>query len=217
MKPFKKKGLSPEAIDAVLPQTQCELCGYQGCLPYARAISEHKAQPDLCLPGGTDTLKTLANLLEIDPGPYLSSMRAKQKSASVALIDPNTCIGCTKCIQACPTDAIIGSSKSMHTVLPSECTGCDLCLEVCPVDCITVNPIEALTDSQAKKSQSDYFRKRYQHRKARLQKQHVQKQKDHLLQKKGSIKQNQATLAARQALIQDIVQKRKKTVKVYQP
>ena len=55
---------------------------------------------------------------------------------AVAYIREDECIGCTKCIQACPVDAILGAAKQMHTVIASECTGCDLCVEPCPVDCI---------------------------------------------------------------------------------
>ena len=123
-------------IDALLPQTQCEECGYPGCLPYAEALAQGSAPIDRCPPGGIPTLKALGQYLNIDPTPYLGSMRERTRAPSVALIREEECIGCTKCIQACPVDAIIGSGKLMHTVLEHECTGCGLCVEPCPVDCI---------------------------------------------------------------------------------
>ena len=61
---------------------------------------------------------------------------------TVAYIREDECIGCTKCIQACPVDAILGAAKHMHTVIASECTGCDLCIEPCPVDCIDMVPVD---------------------------------------------------------------------------
>ncbi len=65
----------------------------------------------------------------------------------VAFIREEECIGCTKCIQACPVDAIVGASKQMHTILADECTGCDLCVEPCPVDCIEMLPVPVTPDS----------------------------------------------------------------------
>ena len=118
-----------EKIDQLLPQTQCGQCGYPGCKPYAEAIAKNGAEINLCPPGGESVMVALADLLDREP------------VASIALIDENTCIGCTLCIQACPVDAILGAAKNMHTVITSECTGCELCLPPCPVDCITMEPI----------------------------------------------------------------------------
>lgn len=123
-------------IDACLPQTQCGECGFAGCLPYAQALAQGVTTIDHCPPGGVSTLKALAQLLKVDAEPYMAVMLQKQRLPSLAVIREAECIGCTKCIQACPVDAIIGSAKQMHSVLYDQCTGCGLCVEPCPVDCI---------------------------------------------------------------------------------
>ena len=124
-----------DQIDSLLPQTQCGQCGFPGCHPYAEAIAAGEADINRCPPGGETTLQTLADLLARDSKP-LDAERGTHKAKSVAMIDENSCIGCTLCIQACPVDAILGAAKQMHTVIASECTGCDLCVTPCPVDCI---------------------------------------------------------------------------------
>lgn len=126
-------------IDALLPQTQCTKCGYEGCRPYATAIAHGQAPINRCPPGGQATIKALATLLdtpELSPDPACGT----QQALTVAVIDEQHCIGCTLCIQACPVDAIVGANKLMHTILPDQCTGCDLCVAPCPVDCITMVP-----------------------------------------------------------------------------
>ena len=124
-----------EQIDALLPQTQCGQCGYPGCKPYAQAIVDGEII-NKCPPGGQATIEALADLLDI-PAPELDAEHGEEAEVkSVAFIREDECIGCTKCIQACPVDAILGAAKFMHTVISSECTGCDLCVEPCPVDCI---------------------------------------------------------------------------------
>ncbi len=129
-----------EKIDSLLPQTQCGQCGYPGCRPYAEAIAQGTAI-NLCPPGGESTVVALADLLGREAIP----LDAPENSSlpTVAFIREAECIGCTKCIQACPVDAILGAAKQMHTVIASECTGCDLCVEPCPVDCIDMLPIQA--------------------------------------------------------------------------
>jgi electron transport complex protein RnfB len=128
--------ISPETIDAILPQTQCGLCGYGGCLPYAKALVIENAEINLCPPGGVEGLRKIAALLDRNPSPFEEQMAAETKPTLRAIIREAECIGCTKCIQACPVDAIMGAAKSMHTILTVECNGCELCLEPCPVDCI---------------------------------------------------------------------------------
>lgn len=160
--------ITAEQIDAVLPQTQCGLCTYPGCLPYAKALAEQQADINLCPPGGVPGLLKLANLLQRDPTPFIEDMSAKAKSRTVAVIREAECIGCTKCIQACPVDAILGSGKHMHTVISSECTGCDLCIAPCPVDCIDTLVITEELDEIAKTKQANHFRQRYQAREQRL-------------------------------------------------
>jgi electron transport complex protein RnfB len=124
------------ALDAVLPQTQCRECTYAGCRPYAEALARQEVTIDKCPPGGVKTLLALSQLLHLDATPYLAAVTAQTRPPSAAVIREEECIGCTKCIQACPVDAIVGSAKTMHTVLQQDCTGCGLCVEPCPVDCI---------------------------------------------------------------------------------
>ena len=132
---FKTEG-NPIAdqINEVLPQTQCGQCGFPGCRPYAEAIANGEAI-NKCPPGGEAGIQALADLLDVEPIP-LDEEHGEENVTTVAYIREDECIGCTKCIQACPVDAILGAAKQMHTVLTSECTGCDLCVEPCPVDCI---------------------------------------------------------------------------------
>ena len=127
-----------EQINALLPQTQCGQCGYPGCKPYAEAIAAGD-KINKCPPGGQATIEALAELLDVEAEP-LDAVEG-EKPQLVAYIREAECIGCTKCIQACPVDAILGAAKQMHTVIASECTGCDLCVEPCPVDCIDMIPV----------------------------------------------------------------------------
>ncbi len=129
-----------DQIDALLPQTQCGQCSYPGCKPYAEAIANGEAI-NKCPPGGESTINALADLLDVEALP-LDAEHGAEQVKSVAYIREDECIGCTKCIQACPVDAILGAAKQMHTVISAECTGCDLCVEPCPVDCIDMIPIE---------------------------------------------------------------------------
>ena len=124
-----------DRIDRLLPQTQCGQCSFAGCRPYAEAIARGQADINQCPPGGAAGIRALAELLGREPKP-LDPTHGVEKPSVVALIDEATCIGCTKCIQACPVDAILGAPKLMHTVIAELCTGCELCLPPCPVDCI---------------------------------------------------------------------------------
>jgi electron transport complex protein RnfB len=128
-----------DEIDGLLPQTQCGQCGYPGCRPYAEALANGEAI-NKCPPGGEATIQALAELLDVEAVP-LDAEHGAESVKKVAVIREAECIGCTKCIQACPVDAILGAAKQMHTVIADECTGCDLCVEPCPVDCIDMVPI----------------------------------------------------------------------------
>lgn len=161
-------------IDALLPQTQCGKCGHEGCLPYAEEISAGGAI-NKCPPGGSRTIAALAALLQRDIIP-LDPLHGVEAERLVAFIREDECIGCTKCIQACPVDAILGASKRMHSVIVDECTGCDLCVEPCPVDCIDLLPVSAQAaaldaDASARRTLSEHWRGRYLARNARLQSQ----------------------------------------------
>jgi len=128
-----------ERLDRLLPQTQCGQCGFGGCRPYAEAMARGEAGPECCPPGGDAGARALAKVLGVPPVPYERALGAP-KPPQVALVVEEDCIGCTKCIQACPVDAIVGGAKHMHTVIEPLCTGCELCVPVCPVDCIVLVP-----------------------------------------------------------------------------
>jgi len=132
-----------ERIDAVLPQTQCAQCGYPGCRPYARAIADGSAGINQCPPGGEQTIRTLAELLGRESLP-LDPARGTEPEPRVAVIREAECIGCARCLPACPVDAIVGAPQHLHTVIERECTGCELCLDPCPVDCIDLVPVRPL-------------------------------------------------------------------------
>lgn len=132
-----------ERIDELLPQTQCGQCGFGGCRPYAQALAEGQARINRCPPGGTRGIERLAALLE-QPVIALDPECGVEKPLHLAFIREDECIGCTKCIQACPVDAIVGAAKLMHTVVEDLCTGCELCIPPCPVDCIELHPAPAL-------------------------------------------------------------------------
>ncbi|MEN3373692.1 electron transport complex subunit RsxB [Dechloromonas sp. ZS-1] len=131
-----------EKIEAILPQTQCGQCGYPGCKPYAEAIANGD-EINKCPPGGMEGVQRLADLL----GREVKPLDAEEKPKAVAIIDENTCIGCTLCIQACPVDAIVGAAKQMHTIISQQCTGCELCLPPCPVECISMEVITETIDT----------------------------------------------------------------------
>ncbi|AFU98686.1 electron transport complex subunit RsxB [Simiduia agarivorans] len=130
-----------EQIDALLPQTQCGQCGHPGCKPYAQGIANGEAI-NKCPPGGQATINAIADLLDVEAPTLDAEHGVELDVPRVAYIREDECIGCTKCIQACPMDAILGAAKQMHTVIADECTGCDLCVEPCPVDCIDMIPVE---------------------------------------------------------------------------
>ncbi|MFZ3281490.1 electron transport complex subunit RsxB [Pseudomonas sp.] len=174
-----------QRIDALLPQTQCGKCGHPGCKPYAAGIVE--GEPiNKCPPGGDETIAALAELLKV-PVLELDISRGSAPP-QVAYIREAECIGCTKCIQACPIDAIVGAAKLMHTVLIDECTGCDLCVAPCPVDCIEMHPLPpstlpvvgglafSLQEQRARAAKRDHARQRFERRNARLQREEQQKQ-----------------------------------------
>jgi electron transport complex protein RnfB len=131
--------LSPDAIDACLPQTQCTQCGFPRCRDYAEAVATSTAGINQCPPGGEVTIQALAKLLGVRPNP-LNPDYGTHQPRTRALIDEARCIGCRKCLDVCPVDAIVGAHRLMHTVIISECTGCALCLPPCPVDCIILEP-----------------------------------------------------------------------------
>lgn len=157
-----------ERIDALLPQTQCGQCGHAGCRPYAEALAEGHDPINRCPPGGADGIRALAELLEQPVIPFAAD-GPQPKPRALAVIQEDSCIGCTLCIQACPVDAIVGAAKLMHTVIAAECTGCELCVAPCPVDCIDLVPVDDPDDGKREHvmARAQQARKRYEHHQAR--------------------------------------------------
>jgi Na+-translocating ferredoxin:NAD+ oxidoreductase subunit B len=139
-----------DQINTILPQTQCRQCGYNGCKPYAEAIASGQADINQCPPGGDDGILELAGLLGLKTKP-LNPQFGEHKPQFIAFIVEEDCIGCVKCIAACPVDAIVGAAKLMHTVIAEECTGCELCVSPCPVDCIVMKPPSTSLSQDRKK------------------------------------------------------------------
>ena len=156
-------------IDAALPQTQCTRCGYPDCAGYAQAIAQGQAAINQCPPGGAQGVARLAAITGLTALP-LNPEHGAEAPRNVVYIDENWCIGCTLCIKACPTDAIVGANKLMHTVLENHCTGCELCIPVCPVDCIQLENASGSATGWAAWSQpqADEARQRYAARQQRL-------------------------------------------------
>ena len=168
------------ALHAALPQTQCTRCGYPDCAAYARAMACGEADIHQCPPGGQEGVERLARITG-RPVRALSPVHGAEGPRLLAVIDENWCIGCTLCIKACPTDAIVGSHKRMHTVIEAWCTGCELCIPVCPVDCIALEPVNPALSGWAAWSQpqADNALARYTARQQRLQREqeeHTQRQ-----------------------------------------
>ena len=202
-----------QRIDALLPQTQCGKCGHPGCKPYAQGIVD--GEPiNKCPPGGDETIAALAELLKV-PVLELDVSRGSAP-AQVAYIREAECIGCTKCIQACPIDAIVGAAKLMHTVLIDECTGCDLCVAPCPVDCIEMHPLPpstlpvvgglalSLEEQRARAAKRDHARQRFERRNARLQREEQHKQAEREARAKRAAQSEVTTLDPVQAALERV-------------
>ncbi|WP_207266914.1 electron transport complex subunit RsxB [Pseudomonas sp. GW101-3H06] len=203
-----------QRIDALLPQTQCGKCGHPGCKPYAEGIAN--GEPiNKCPPGGNETINALAELLKV---PVLElDLSRGSAPAQIAYIREAECIGCTKCIQACPVDAIVGAAKLMHTVIIDECTGCDLCVAPCPVDCIEMHPLPkatvlpivggmafSLEEQRARAVKRDHARRRFEQRNARLQHEEQQKAAERQARAQRAAQSAQATLDPVQAALERV-------------
>ena len=158
-------------IDALLPQTQCRRCGFDACLPYAQALARNETELNRCPPGGRHVIGQLAAALGRPPLP-LDPDCGSESPPQVAWIDEPACIGCARCLDDCPTDAILGARKRMHTVIAEDCSGCGLCLPSCPVDCILMIPSPGLPAEPLAAQEIDgrarRYRQRFERRRARL-------------------------------------------------
>lgn len=199
-----------QRIDALLPQTQCGKCGHPGCRPYAESLAAGEAI-NKCPPGGRETIAALAELLRV---PIIAPDTTRgQAPAQVASIREAECIGCTKCIQACPVDAIVGASKLMHTVITSECTGCDLCLPPCPVDCIDMLPLpdnvvpivdgfaQTTEQRQARTQRRNQARQRHKQRQTRLRREEARRQAEREARQQQATSMSASDAALKQARI----------------
>ena len=222
----KSEGKSlEEQIDAILPQTQCMQCDFDGCKPYSEAIVSGEAEINQCPPGGQDGVDALAELLGRQSLP-LNETHGETKPRRVAIVDEKACIGCTLCIKACPVDAFVGSSKVMTQVIAKECTGCDLCLPVCPVDCIDMiesEPLQKISHKDStqfndalnqrqilERSIRDNSRERYQFHQARLERD--KRERDELLKSRTiALKEKMAKDKAQKEKIQAAMQRIKKS------
>ena len=158
-----------DTLEALLPQTQCRRCGFEGCQPYAEAMASGTPH-NQCPPGGARVIEALSAALQRPVIP-LNPAHGQEGPRYTARIREIDCIGCTKCIKACPVDAIAGAAKQLHTVIESECTGCELCIPACPVDCIEwdLSPIQPeQLPAATRKTKEIYYQKRHQAHLARL-------------------------------------------------
>ncbi|MDA3913679.1 electron transport complex subunit RsxB [Oleiagrimonas sp.] len=189
-----------DRIDALLPQTQCEQCGYHGCRPYAEAMARGEADINQCPPGGETGIRALAALLE-RPSKPLDPDHGVEKPRTLARIVEADCIGCTKCIQVCPVDAIIGAGKQMHTVITDQCTGCELCVPACPVDCIALDP---MPPGQIDTAHADAARENFQAREARLARERSEREAQLAARKAAMHEPRVASGISRNAVMQAI-------------
>lgn len=202
-----------EKINACLPQTQCQQCGYSSCLPYAKALAQKKAPLNLCLMGGREVRDALSILLDQPSEPIYDSPKY------LAYIDEDQCIGCTACIRACPVSAILGTHKAMHVVIERDCTGCELCLPSCPIDCIYLKktsipylpyaPLQAdFNQPEQRKAAALYALKAYQRQEERKERQ-AQEKKTYLQSKEN---ENQTGSPSHAAIHELLAQARKQVV-----
>ncbi len=207
-------------IDAVLPQTQCQRCGYADCYAYAQAlaadcmdaggratpgaVAANSADLNQCPPGGDDTIAALAQLLQRLPKP-LNPVHGIHGPRTVAVIDEAVCIGCTRCILVCPVDAILGATKLMHSVIADECTGCELCIPPCPVDCIVMAPT-GVEHADQKPARAQRGRRRHHFRIERLARDRAERKQRQILKNPLAVS-TQPQLDAHRVAIQAAVER----------
>ena len=193
-----------EKLNNFLPQTQCTLCGYPDCNSYANALATKKESDiSLCVPGEYTAMYNIANELGIDAKKFIPEVKAKLKKPVTAKIISKDCIGCMKCIKACPIDAIIGGKKKLHAIISQDCTGCELCIEPCPVDCIELFADENNSSTNLFK-RSKILKSKYEKHNSRLSNINKNSYKQHVLAKKG-FDNTSHTIQARKDLINSIL------------
>lgn len=199
-----------QALDNCLPQTQCRLCGYPDCKSYATALADLKEKNlGLCVPGEQIALKKISAVLSSSSQSFQDQVNAQSRPATLAKIDAERCIGCMKCVPACPVDAIIGGAKKLHGILADECTGCELCIPSCPVDCINLEK-NALNNPKNLYNKANLRRQRYHQQTLRRVNQKAQASKAHTHAKHGFSKSPQASQDARKLLIEAALKRAKK-------
>ncbi len=185
-----------DAIDALLPQTQCTRCGYPDCRAYAEAVATGEAGINQCPPGGAEGIVRLASITQRPAAP-LNPANGREGPRLLAVIDEDWCIGCTLCIKACPVDCILGASKQMHAIVEADCTGCELCVPACPVDCIAMEPVTPGLSGWAAWSPEQAARARDQHDFRRLRLARARQDNDERLARKAEEKLADLAAASR--------------------
>jgi electron transport complex protein RnfB len=198
-----------EKLNNFLPQTQCTLCGYPDCNSYAAALATKKELDiALCVPGEYTAMQNIAATLALDSKDFLDKVAKRSKPALKAKIIAQDCIGCMKCIKACPIDAIIGGKKKLHAIIEQDCTGCELCIDPCPVDCIELLPAPNNSSENLFK-RSKYLKHKYQKHTTRLANIQAMLTNKHLLAKKG-FNPNITATQARKDLLKNILKTNEK-------
>jgi NADP-reducing hydrogenase subunit HndC len=111
--------------------------GREGDIQFLEELSETVKDASLCGLGKTLPNPILSTLTYFRDE-FEAHIKEKRCPALVCkdmisyYIDPETCVGCLKCLKACPAEAIKGELKFVHLVDQEKCTRCGQCFEVCP-------------------------------------------------------------------------------------
>ncbi len=122
----------------------CEGKGEESDIGKLRSLAEDIKAGSLCALGQTAPNPVLTTL-EYFEDEYWAHIREKRCPAGVCKelisyrIDPDICIGCTRCAKSCPVNVISGERKQPHVIDSSGCIKCGTCADVCPVDAVIVS------------------------------------------------------------------------------